>query len=111
MTSYQNPLGRSLTWTVTKEDLEASPAWADPTKDVPPLSVADAVSLSQDEIPTYFPDVDTWVLEDVALHTLGVEGRGKWFYVVSWRAKGSTGDALGIPVLMSGVAVALFPNE
>jgi hypothetical protein len=111
MTSYQNPLGKPLTWTVAKEDLEASPPWADPTKDPPPLSVTNAVSLSRNEIATYFPDVETWFLEDVALHTLGVEGRGRWFYVVSWRAKGSTGDALGIPVLMSGLVVALTPNK
>ena len=111
MSSYQNPLGKRLTWTVTTDDLDAVPLWIDPSENPPPLSVSAAVALSRAEIPKYFPDVSTWSLEDVALHTLGEGNSGRWFYVVSWRAEGSTGDALGIPILMSSQPVALSPDR
>jgi hypothetical protein len=90
-------------WQVCESDLEMAPSWDDPEGTPPPLHMHDAVGASKSELAKYFPDVEIWDLEDIALHRIG----RKWFYVVSWRARGTTGDDLGIPVLMNGKAMEL----
>jgi len=90
---------------VCESDLDDAAHWADPESSPPPLDLGEAVRISRQELTRYFPDVETWDLEDIDLKSFN-HGT-KWFYVVSWRARDTIGDDLGIPVLMNGRPVQL----
>ena len=106
---YMHLLEQRWTYSISENDLSDSPAWPDPLSDAPPLTVAQALSISRGEPPKYMPGVATWDLVAIKLEAMGYES--KWFYVVSWRPRGlERGDNLDIPVLMSGRAVPLVRN-
>jgi hypothetical protein len=108
--SYMTIGQQRWTYTVAEADVTDSPAWVDPSSNPPPLPESRAVALSRAELSKYMPEVETWDLVNITLEPLGYSS--KWFYVVAWRPRGlDKGDNLGIPVLMSGRAVALRPNE
>jgi hypothetical protein len=69
------------------------------------LDVEEAVRISRTQIVKYFPEPREWLLLGVDLNSF--YPGPKWYYKVSWRPRGDTGDALEIPVLMSGQTVAL----
>jgi hypothetical protein len=98
-------MGKRLAWRVCESDLSDAAHWTNPDTTPPPLGISEAVHISRGQLSRYFPNVEQWDLEDVELHSFA-EGT-KWFYVVSWRARGTRGDDLGIPVLMSGHPVEL----
>jgi hypothetical protein len=68
-----------------------------------------AVDISRREIPRYFPDVPTWEVRGVSLQSLCCPR--KWYYVIKWLPPSASGDALSIPVLLSGRALELIRNE
>ena len=105
LSSYGTVMGTRVAWRVCESDIGSRPEWSTPQETPPPLDMQEAIKISYSELPKYFPKVEQWDLEDIWLHSLKP---GKWFYVVSWRARGTSGDDLGIPVLMDGQAVALI---
>src|SRR2546426_12807519 len=97
--SYMHLLEQRWTYSVSESDLADSPVWPDPLRDAPPLSIAQALSISRTEPSKYMPEVNTWDLVQIKLEPIGYES--KCFYVVSWRPRGlERGDNLDIPVLM-----------
>ncbi len=105
ISSYSTVMEKRLAWQVCKPDVIAGPQWHDPETTSPPLAMQDAIRISYSELSDYFPEVEQWDLEEIWLNSFGP---GNWFYVVSWRAQGTFGDDLGIPVLMDGKAVKLI---
>ena len=94
-----------LGWQVCESNINAGPQWHDPGTTPPPLAVQDAITISYSELSDYFPEVELWDLQDIWLNSFGP---GKWFYVVSWKARGTVVENdLEIPVLMDGRAVKL----
>ena len=95
-----------MSWEVRQEDVASTPPWLDPGREEPPLSIADAIAISEPQLARYLPRVSEWQLEEVTLHRLGWDSR--WFYLVEWKVKRHhEGDFIGIPVLMSGQPVYL----
>ncbi len=102
--------GQAYSWEVTDEDLSSTPSWDASSGAEPPLSLPEAIAVSEAQLGRYFPEVPEWVLETITLERLG--WAGNWFYIIEWKAKRHhEGDYLGIPVLMSGQAVYLEKQE
>ena len=102
---FSNPLGKDLSYSIGIEDLINNPVWENPGHSPPPMPISVAIKISKYEIPKYCPNVEDWILEDIAIRTIGKTE--SWYYKISWRAKGSKGDDLGIPILMNGNPILL----
>ncbi len=103
--SSSTVMEKRLGWQVCESNINAGPQWHDPGTTPPPLAVQDAITISYSELSDYFPEVELWDLQDIWLNSFGP---GKWFYVVSWKARGTVVENdLEIPVLMDGRAVKL----
>jgi len=109
LTSWSTVKGQHLRSDITLDMLAAEPEWLGPEVGSPPVSIEQAVAISQRELSGYFPDVVGWRLTGVRLHSLCCPDR--WFYVVSWLPDDVAGDSLSIPVLMSGRAVKLRRDD
>jgi hypothetical protein len=105
LTIFSTVLGQDFTCDLGPEILPAEPAWLGPGSGPPPVTIDEAVALSRPEISRYFNDTASWQVRSVELRSLCCPE--KWYYIVNWLPVGATGDALGIPVLMSGQTVAL----
>ena len=105
LTIFSTVLGKHFTCEIAPELLPAEPTWLGPGSGPPPIAIDEAVALSRSDISRYFTYSDSWRLRSVELHTMCCPDR--WYYLVNWLPVGATGDALGIPVLMSGRTIEL----
>lgn len=97
---------RSASYDITDDDIAPTPEWADPSREPPPLSIGQAISVSKQQLALYVPEVPDWVLGSMKLELFDEPGR--WYYVVSWRPASDEHDHwLHVPVLMNGLAVKL----
>ncbi len=97
---------RSAWYDITVDDISPTPTWADPSKEPPPLSIGQAISISKQQLALYVPEVPDWVLGSIKLELFDEPDR--WYYEVSWRPASDEHDHwLHVPVLMNGVAVKL----
>lgn len=98
-------LGDRFTYKIAPESLTTEPEWAGPGSGPAPITMDAAIALAERDISKYFADVENWRVKRVELRSLCCPER--WFYIVSWLPAGARGDALGIPVLMSGHTIPL----
>ena len=92
------------------EDVSSTPSWAQPENGKPPLLIRTAIEVSKKELAKYHPEIPSWELASVGLQPVGTSS--KWYYVVSWRPKGSHfKDTFSIPVLMDGSPVKLQSKQ
>lgn len=102
-------LGKPLKWTLSTEMLKRTPPWTNQESSSPPISLDRAIAISKQEVPKYFTNAADWAVREITVETLGQHD--KWYYVVGWLPPEANGDALEIPVLMSGVALPLTTNK
>jgi len=100
-------LDRTFRFVVMNSVVAKTPRWARPREGVPPLPMKKAITIAQAALRKYVDDPGKWRLNQITLRSVGKQPM--WYYVVEWCPAwdGYLGDGIGIPVLMSGEAVAL----
>jgi hypothetical protein len=101
-------MASATSFTVCTQELLDTPAWRHPDTTEPPLSRADAVAISKQQLRAQFPRTRSWELVGTELLTTWLAD-DRWFYIVTWRPSSWRDDdqayTARIGVLMNGKAI------
>jgi len=98
-------LGKHYKISIDERMVSSSPSWNRPDAKQPPLSIKEALRISEKSLLKYVDDPKQWRVDTVALRSIGK--KSKWYYLISWHPQwsGYIGDGIYIAVLMNGVPV------